>query len=534
MKKIAYTGYIYLVVGLFAGEIMAKNSLKTYRSKRNLKKSGEPASGRRKNSHKNPVFVIQQHAASHMHYDFRIEIDGVLKSWAVPKGPSLNPSIKRLAVLTEDHPMDYASFEGVIPEGNYGAGQVLVWDHGTYENIKQINAKSISMEECFKRGTIEIELYGKKLQGAFALIRTHLSEKEPWLLIKMKDNYADKRRNIISSEPESVLSGKTIKEIQALDSTKKRIVKKKNDDPELKVGKYTVNITHPDKIIATHPTILKQELIDYYNKIAPIMLPYVKDRPLTMHRFVDGFDKEGFYQKEAAAYFPDYIKRITVKKEGGVVHHAVVNNAASLVYLANQLVVAFHVWLSKTNNLNNPDRIIFDLDPSTKDFSQVRKVALQLKKILEFLGLVPFVMTTGSRGLHVVVPLKPQEDFDVVREFARTLAQLMVDKNPETLTLEMRKEKRGTKIFVDYLRNGFGATGIAPYSVRARPGAPVATPIKWSEVSRKTLKPDQWNIKNIFKRLAAHGDPWKDMLKHAKSLKGARKKLASLIKGNKQ
>lgn len=520
MHKSLYIRYIFLAVGLNAGEIMANNSLKTYRSKRNLKKSGEPQ-GKKKQSHKKPIFVIQQHAASHMHYDFRIEIDGVLKSWAVPKGPSLNPSIKRLAVLTEDHPMDYASFEGIIPKGNYGAGSVIVWDTGTYENIKEIDGKLIPMEDCFEKGTIEINIHGEKLHGSYALIRTHLSEKEPWLLIKMNDDHADKRRNIIASNPKSVLSGKTIQEMQT------------PEDTTIKIDKYAVNITHPDKIIASHPTILKKELIDYYQKIAPIMLPYIKDRPLTMHRFVDGFDKPGFYQKEAGEYFPDYIKRVTIKKEGGVVHHAVVKNSAGIVYLANQLSV-FHIWLSTIKHVNKPDRIIFDLDPSGKDFSLVRATALQLKKILEYLGLTPFVMTTGSRGLHVVIPIKPEQTFDTVHKFAHEIAQLMVDQNPETLTLEMRKEKRGTKIFVDYLRNGFGATGIAPYSVRAKAGAPIATPLEWSEVSKKTLKPDEWNINNIFKRLEIHGDPWKDMHKQAKGLKQAQKKLNTLIKESKK
>lgn len=524
---------VYLMISIviaFTGSSMAKKPLKKYYERRDIATSGEPGDSQGKKRHNKAIFVVQKHDASHLHYDFRLEIDGVLVSWAVPKGPSLNPSIKRLAVLTEDHPMDYASFEGTIPEGNYGAGQVIVWDKGIYQNIKEINGKSISMKECFKRGTIEIVVYGKKLHGAYALIRTHLSEKEPWLLIKMNDEYADKRRNIVVSNPESVLSGETIKDTRKPDISKKnKTHAKQNDDPEIKIGKYSVHITHPDKVIVTKPKIVKQQLLDYYQAIAPTMLPYLKDRPLVMQRFVDGINQEGFYQKEAAEYFPDYIKRMTVQKEGGVVHHALVNNAASLVYLANQLVIVFHVWLSKTNNLNKPDHIIFDLDPSSNDFSQVRNAALNLKKLLTHLGLVPFVMTTGSRGLHVLVPIKPQENFDAVREFARDVAQLMVEQFPETLTLEMRKEKRGDKIFVDYLRNGFAATGVAPYSVRARPGLPVATPLTWNEVSKATLKPDQWNIKNIFKRLARKGDPWKNMLKHAQSLKTARKKLEKLI-----
>lgn len=506
------------IVSFFAGEMMARESLTIYRARRDTKKSGEPSGGKKSKKNK-PIFVIQKHAASHLHYDFRIEIDGVLVSWAVPKGPSLNPGIKRLALPTDNHPMDYATFEGVIPEGNYGAGQVIVWDNGTYENIKKIDGKTLSMKQCLKRGTIEIILHGKKMRGAFALVRTHITEKESWLLIKIKDNYANARKNMVASDPQSVLSGKTIEDL-----------KDEQDDPEVKIGKYTVNITHPNKTVGSRPRVRKQELIDYYCAIAPTMLPYLKNRPLTMQRFVDGIDKEGFFQKEIGAYFPQYIEGVTVKKEDGVVHHAVVNNAASLVYLANQLVVTFHVWLSKTNNLNKPDHMIFDLDPSGKDFSLVRYAALQLKELLEMLGLTPFVMTTGSRGLHVLVPIKPQETFDYVHSFTHDIAYCMVNKNPDILTLEMRKEKRANKVFVDYLRNGFGATGVAPYSARPRPGFPVATPLEWREVAKKTLKPDGWTIKTIKKRLAAKGDIWHGISRYSKSLYAARKKLDMWMK----
>ena len=186
-----------------------KNNLTTYRKRRDLKRSPEPYGGKKKRS-KTPIFVIQKHVSSHLHYDFRIEIDGVLKSWAVPKGPSTNPRIKRLAVPTDDHPLEYARFEGVIPEGAYGAGAVLVWDKGTYKNIKKADGKLISMKECLQLGTIEIFLRGKKLQGAYALIRT---KDNRWLLIKMRDEYADARRNPVSSQPESVLTGRTIRKI---------------------------------------------------------------------------------------------------------------------------------------------------------------------------------------------------------------------------------------------------------------------------------------------------------------------------------
>jgi len=301
-----------------------------------------------------------------------------------------------------------------------------------------------------------------------------------------------------------------------------------------------VEITHPDKLIYSEDHITKQEFVDYYVRIAQTMLPYLKNRPLSMKRYVDGVDGKGFFQKEAGTYFPDWIDRVTVKKEGGVVHHVVVNNSATLVYLANQLVVEFHIWLSKMKKLDYPDRLIFDLDPSSyenvsedktgKKFGQVRKAALTLKKLLEELDLTPFVMATGSRGLHVVCPLKQDASFDTVHEFAHDIAKIMVEYDPEHLTLEMRKDKREGKIFVDYLRNSITATSICPYSTRPLPGASVATPLEWSEVSKKTLKPNQFTIHNIFKRLAQKGDVWKDINKHAGSVAKARKRLETLKK----
>ncbi len=197
--------------------VAKKDSLKTYREKRDLKKTPEP-SGRvvkRANKKKNALFVIQKHDASHLHYDFRLEIDGVLVSWAVPKGPSLDPRDKRLAIQTEDHPLAYADFEGVIPEGNYGAGTVMVWDTGTYENIKHKDGELVSMAACLADGQIEVMLRGKKLQGAYALIKTQWREgsKKQWLLMKMKDEYVDARRNILTSEPNSVLTGRTMTQI---------------------------------------------------------------------------------------------------------------------------------------------------------------------------------------------------------------------------------------------------------------------------------------------------------------------------------
>ena len=191
-----------------------KSGLKTYAKRRNLKKSREPLAKRpkKRKTSKDPIFVIQKHAASHLHYDFRIEYNRVLKSWAVPKGPSLNPAVKRLAIVTDDHPMSYAKFEGVIPAGNYGAGTVMVWDIGTYQNIKEKDGKPVSMRECFKRGTIEIFLHGTKLMGGFALIRT--ARENQWLLIKMRDEYASARKNPVNTQNKSALTDRTMTQIK--------------------------------------------------------------------------------------------------------------------------------------------------------------------------------------------------------------------------------------------------------------------------------------------------------------------------------
>lgn len=191
-----------------------KDSLKEYREKRDFRRTPEP-SGKKKSSRKKPVFVIQKHDARRLHYDFRLEIDGVLKSWAVPKGPSTDPKEKRLAVETEDHPMDYANFEGIIPEGQYGAGTVIVWDTGIYRNLKEKNGKEVPMNQCYDGGHITVWLEGKKLKGGYALTRFRKSDKKQWLLVKMDDEEADARRNPLSTEPGSAITGRTIEEIAA-------------------------------------------------------------------------------------------------------------------------------------------------------------------------------------------------------------------------------------------------------------------------------------------------------------------------------
>jgi DNA ligase D-like protein (predicted 3'-phosphoesterase) len=214
---------IITAIALFIGlgfMLIPYDALMLYRNKRNFSVSPEPEGNSMKRHTKHPIFVIQKHDASHLHYDFRLEIDGVLKSWAVPKGPSTDPHDKRLAIETEDHPMSYANFEGIVPEGEYGAGSVIIWDTGTFTNIKEKDGKLIPLTNCYKNGQIEIDMHGKKLHGGYALIHTGGDDKK-WLLIKMRDEYANEKSNIVKKQPESVVSGKTVEEIESKKKHKK-------------------------------------------------------------------------------------------------------------------------------------------------------------------------------------------------------------------------------------------------------------------------------------------------------------------------
>lgn len=207
---------VLMIVIVFGGAGMAtkKDSLKTYKEKRDFKKTNEPKGTIRKGKTKLPIFVIQRHEARALHYDLRLEIGGTLVSWAVPKGPSLNPAVKRLAIQTEDHPIEYAKFEGVIPEGQYGAGPVMIWDRGTFKNIKEKDGTLVPLKKCLKEGRIEIFLKGEKLHGAYALIRTKGDDSKQWLLIKMRDEFASAKKNPVNTQTKSVKTGRTMFQIK--------------------------------------------------------------------------------------------------------------------------------------------------------------------------------------------------------------------------------------------------------------------------------------------------------------------------------
>jgi bifunctional non-homologous end joining protein LigD len=286
------------------------------------------------------------------------------------------------------------------------------------------------------------------------------------------------------------------------------------------VDGHEIELSNLEKVLFPQRGITKADLIDYYHRIAETMLPYMKDRPITMQRFPDGIEEESFYQKEAPDYFPDWIRRepIEVEEEGSSQPQVVCDNAATLVYLANQACITPHVWLSRVDRIRYPDRLIFDLDPPSEDFQPVRSAAKSLRSLLDELNLTSLVMTTGSRGLHVLVPLDRSSDFDGVRAFAKKVAALLAEREPDRLTVETSKKKRANRLFVDYLRNSYAQHTAAPYAVRARPGAPVATPLDWDELADHDLHSQTYKLGNIFRRLGQKTDPWEGAVQQSTSL----------------
>jgi bifunctional non-homologous end joining protein LigD len=286
----------------------------------------------------------------------------------------------------------------------------------------------------------------------------------------------------------------------------------------IRAGRRTVEITHADRVMFPRAGLTKLDLARHYDRVGPAMVPHVRDRPLALDVYPEGVQGSGYLMKQIPAHFPDWIARATVSKRGGEVTHVLANDRPTLVYLAGQNVVTLHAWPSRADRPDHPDRLIFDLDPSRERFAEVRAAARTLGDLLRDLGLTPFAMTTGSRGLHVVVPLRRREPFDTVRAFARAVAEVLVAGDPERLTIAQRKADRGKRIFVDVNRNGYAQHAVAAYAVRPRETAPVATPLHWDELDDRRLSPERWTVTTIGDRLDAEGDPWRAIGSHARAL----------------
>jgi len=284
-----------------------------------------------------------------------------------------------------------------------------------------------------------------------------------------------------------------------------------------------VEITKPDKRLFPDGTT-KAQLAAYYEGVADVMLPHLRDRPLNLQRFPDGVEGHGIFQQRIPDYFPEWIGRVAVGTADGPATHVVARDADTLVYLANQAAISLHAWLCRADRLDRPDRVTFDLDPGadTKP-ADVRRAAREVGELLRELGLEPFAMATGSKGFHVVVPLQRRHGFDFVRGFARDVARVAVARDPDALTLEQRIAKRGGRMRVDVQRNTYGHTAIAPYSVRAKAKPTVAVPLEWDELA--DARPDGWTIGTVLQRLERSGDAWAQIGRHAQTLGAARRRL---------
>lgn len=449
--------------------------LEEYNKKRDFKKTTEPK-GKEIKKNKNLRFVVQHHLATKDHYDFRLELDGVLKSFAIPKGPSYNTKDKRLAIQVEDHPYQYRNFEGVIPKGEYGAGPVMIWDEGYWEPLG-------NPVEDLKKGSMKFILKGRRLQGKWTLV----SFKENWLLIKEKDGIC--LYESIDEYNTSIKTRRTMEEIIAG-----------------KIQKREIEITNPDKIMNKRPKITKADIVKYYELVSKRMLTYTKGRILSTVRCPNGIKGTSFFKK----HFENkrgLLKKIFLKNERGEKgDYYSLQNEESIKEEVQMNGIEFHIGGCLLSDINKPNMLVFDLDPDEgMDIRKVREGVLDLKEILDELSLTSFLKTSGGKGYHVVVPIHSCKSWKVFKSIARDIALIMESRWPDKYVANMSKSKRKNKIFIDWLRNTKGASSVAPYSLRVRSGCPVSMPIKWSEL--KLVKPNEITMEDAIKRLKRK-DPW--------------------------
>jgi bifunctional non-homologous end joining protein LigD len=526
--------------------------LEPYRRKRDFTRTPEPSGARDAATGADGAepglrrFVVQRHRARRLHYDFRLEIDGVLASWAVPKGPTLDPDVRRLAVHVEDHPMEYELFEGVIPRGEYGGGDVIVWDRGTWRpHGTDDPAQSV------RKGELHLDLFGDRLRGRFALVRTGgrggsngSAEKEQWLLVHKHDDHA-----VAGWDAEdlttSVISGRTNDEVKAAPdrlwrsdlpaseasvAVDDRLAAGPSDDELAALGDLgdrgtweihgrTLKVTNLDKELFPgrdgEPTVTKRELLAYTARIAPVLVPYLSGRALNMHRYPDGAGSKGFWHKEVPEHAPDWITRWRnpAADPDETQYYVVVDEPATLVWLAGFGALEWHPWTSRTDAPDRPSFVLFDLDPGERTtWEEVVELARLHRTAFEHIGVRAYPKLTGRRGLQVWVPIARGPDFAATREWAERVSRTIGAVHPELVSWKWQKRGRGGLARLDYTQNAVNKTLVAPYSPRASAGAPVSAPITWDELDDPDLRPDRFTIRSILDRLETRGDLFRGAL----------------------
>jgi bifunctional non-homologous end joining protein LigD len=484
-----------------------RRRLADYRAKRDFTVTSEPA-GKVKAASKKPIFCVQKHLARSLHYDFRLEHKGVLLSWAVPKGPSLDPKDKRFAARTEDHPLDYGDFEGVIPEG-YGAGIVMLWDRGTWE------PENGDVDSALKKGEIKLRLEGIKLKGSWVLVRTRASDagKEQWLLIKHKDHwsgdvnvtefaplsvksfvdFADilraksipyawrKRLPVQSGETAALLHEIVQRASSDVQPAKGATPKKLRHLPEsaLRFGAKRPKLTNLNKILYPNG-FSKGQLIEFYTRVAPLILPHLIGRAATLKRYPDGVEGKAFFHKRCPEHRPPWVKTVRVTSEDGEsIDYCCIEDISTLVWVANLAAIELHVPLALAKSPDVPTAMVFDLDPGEPaGLNECLDVARRLTAMFDHLKLRSFAKLSGKKGLHVLVPLNlPDQSFERTRTFARAVAQVLARDDPKKVTAIMRKDNRAGKVFIDWSQNARSKTTVCTYSLRAGSTPTISAPI---------------------------------------------------------